>query len=124
MLEKAFIVCAVKDTHRESTHSNKTEVLRKNMIMNIWNLLNRMPRVAACQLGLRANALACHRGLRANVLACQRGLLARYLRANVPKVCQILIFTCQRPINVPTCHQACRRTKRRTNFSNIPHTKC
>ena len=60
------------------------------------------------------------------MLACQRGL-----RANVPKACQVFIFTCQRAKSVPTYHKvyqcfnlACQRAKRRANFStwraNVP----
>ena len=53
------------------------------------------------------------------------------LRANVPKACQVLIFTCKRAKNVSTCHKACQcfnlacqHDKRRANFStwhaNVP----
>ena len=67
------------------------------------------------------------RAMRANVvyvLACQRSLLANVtcLRANVPKACQLLIFTCKR-VN-KRANMACQRAKRRANFStwcaNLP----
>ena len=56
----------------------------------IWHmsLLNLVPCMPLCQ-----------RGLCANVLVCQHGL-----HANMPKACQLLIFTCQhanKRANVP-----------------------
>ena len=47
-------------------------------------LLNRVPCVTACQCGLRENVHAYQCGLRTNML-----------RANVPKACQLFIFTYQ-----------------------------
>ena len=74
--------------------------------MNLRSLLNRVPCVPACHRGLHANVLAYQHGLRANVLACQRAksvptsyfYVPTCLRANEPKACQLLIFTCQRVI--------------------------
>ena len=65
------------------------------------SLLNCIPCVPACWCGLCANLLACQHGLHTNVLAGLCGL-----RANLPKACQLLIFTCQRTkrcVNVSTC---------------------
>ena len=59
------------------------------------SLVNRVPCEPACQ-----------RGLRANVLACQRRLYG-----NVPKACQLLIFTCQRVKKTSQC------AKRRASIS-------
>ena len=66
--------------------------------------------------------------IRVNMLSRQLGNVPTCLRANVPKVCQLLVFTCQRAnkrakvpcdvpmfqLCVPTCQKACQFSK---NFS-------
>ena len=98
------------------------------------SLLNRMSSLPTCQ-----------RGLRANVLAASVVYVLTCFCANLPKACQLLIFTYQRSnkratvpygvpmfqLGMPTCQMvfqcfnlACQRLKRCANFSNIPLTKC
>ena len=62
---------------RKRNHSKRRTIFKSNIGKSLLNLVT-------C-------VLVCQRGLSANVLPYQRGLLA-----NVPKACQIFIFTFQR----------------------------
>ena len=84
------------------------------------SLLNRVPCVPACQLGLPANVLACQRGLLVNVPAYQQvkgvGTSHVYVRtghkcANVPIAYQCFIRRANVSNGVPTCQNACQLSK-------------